>query len=70
MMHYLTAALVAIALVAIVIFAAQNLQVVEVDFLFWSLKLSKFLIILGAYVLGMLTGWGMLALVRRRLQAG
>ena len=42
MMHYLTTALAAIALVAIVIFATQNLQVVEVDFLFWSLKLSKF----------------------------
>ena len=70
MMHYLTTALVAIALVAIVIFAAQNLQVVEVDFLFWSLKLSKFLIILGAYVMGMLTGWGMVELVKRRLQAG
>lgn len=70
MMHYLTTALVAIALVAIVIFAAQNLQVVEVDFLFWSLKLSKFLIILGAYVMGMFTGWGMVELVKRRLQAG
>ncbi len=69
MMHYLTTALAAIALVAIVIFAAQNLQVVEVDFLFWSLKLSKFLIIIGAYVMGMFTGWGMVALVKRRLQA-
>ncbi|TWU29057.1 lipopolysaccharide assembly protein LapA domain-containing protein [Novipirellula artificiosorum] len=68
MMHYLTTSLLAIALVAIVIFATQNLQVVEVDFLFWSLKLSKFLIIIGAYVMGMLTGWGMVELVKRRFK--
>lgn len=70
MMNYLTTAMTAIALIAIVIFATQNLQVVEVDFLLWSLKLSKFLIILGAYVMGMLTGWGIVELVKRRLQAG
>jgi len=66
-MHYVTTALAVIALVATVIFAFQNLQVVEVDFLFWSLKLSKFLVILGTYVMGMLTGWGVIALVKRHL---
>ena len=67
-MHYVTTALAVIALVATVIFSFQNLQVVEVDFLFWSLKLSKFLVILGTYVMGMLTGWGVVALVKRKLQ--
>ena len=66
-MHYVTTALAVIALVATVIFAFQNLQVVEVDFLFWSLKLSKFLVILGTYVMGMLTGRGVIALVKRHL---
>ena len=68
-MHYVTTAMAAIALIAVIIFAVQNLQVVEVDFLFWSLKLSKFLIILGTYLMGMLTGWGVVALIKRYVQA-
>ena len=68
-MHYVTTAIAAIALIAVIIFAVQNLQVVEVDFLFWSLKLSKFLIILGTYLMGMLTGWGIVALAKRYVQA-
>jgi uncharacterized integral membrane protein len=68
-MRYVSTAIAAIALIAIVIFAVQNLQVVEVDFLFWSLKLSKFLIILGAYVLGMLTGWAAVHLLKTYVQA-
>lgn len=54
-----------IAILTIVIFALQNLQVVEVDFLFWSMKLSKFLIIIGAYLMGILTGWGIVVMVKR-----
>ena len=68
-MHYVTTALAVIALVATIIFAVQNLQVVEVDFLFWSLKMSKFLVILGTYVMGMLTGWGVVEFVKRNLTA-
>ena len=64
-MHYLTTALAFIAVVTIAIFAIQNLQVVEVDFLFWSMKLSKFLIILGSYLMGILTGLGIVVLVKR-----
>lgn len=67
-MHYVTAAIAALGLLAVVVFAVQNLQVVEVDFLFWSLKLSKFLVILSSYLLGMLTGSAVVTLVKRYVQ--
>ena len=66
-MHYVTSALAVIALAAIVIFSLQNLEAVEVDFLFWSVNISKVLVIIGTYVLGMVTGWGLVEIVKRYL---
>ncbi|MCR9293550.1 MAG: LapA family protein [bacterium] len=66
-MHYVTTALAVIALAAIVIFSLQNLEAVEVDFLFWSVNISKVLVIVGTYVLGMVTGWGLVEVVKRYL---
>ena len=66
-MHYVPTALAIIAIVLVAIFAIQNVQIVEVDFLFWSMKLSKFLVILGAYFMGMLTGWGIVEVMKRYL---
>lgn len=66
-MHYITTALAVIALAAIVIFSLQNLEAVEVDFLFWSVNISKVLVIVGTYVLGMVTGWGLVEVVKRYL---
>ena len=68
-MHYVSIVLTIAAVVIVAIFAIQNLQIVEVDFLFWSMKLSKFLVILVAYVMGMLTGWGVVAVVKRYMAA-
>jgi len=64
-MHYITGALVAIVLLAIAAFSIQNLEAVEVSFLVWSISLSKVILILGMYILGMLTGWGMVGLVKK-----
>jgi putative membrane protein len=41
----------------ILIFILQNLDVIEVDFLFWSIKVSLLLVILLPFVLGVLLGW-------------
>lgn len=68
-MHYFTGALAVIALIGIGVFSVQNLEIVEVDFLFWSVRISKVLVILGSYVLGMITGWGVIGLARKYLQS-
>ena len=41
----------------ILIFILQNLDVIAVDFLFWSIKVSLLLVILLPFVLGVLLGW-------------
>ncbi len=64
-MKYVTYALAAIALLAILIFAVQNLGAVEVSFLAWTLSMSKFVVIIASYVLGMVSGWGLVELFKR-----
>ena len=64
-MRYVTGALGIIALVAIVIFSIQNLEAVEVSFLAWSVNISKVLVIVGSYLLGMISGWGLVDLIKR-----
>ncbi len=60
MLNYVTTALAIIAIVMIAVFSIQNLGAVEVSFLVWSASVSKIIVILGSYVLGMLTGGGLL----------
>lgn len=38
------------------IFVLQNTEVVEITFLFWRLELSRVILLLGAIVLGAITG--------------
>lgn len=40
----------------VVIFSLQNSEVTEVNFLFWTLSLSRVLIILGAFGIGVIVG--------------
>ncbi len=51
----LTLALVLAAMV--IVFTLQNTEVVEVKFLFWSLSLSRVLMIFSLLVVGMVLGW-------------
>ena len=67
-MRYFTTGLAAIALLAIVIFSVQNLGGVEVSFLVWSTTISKCVVIIGAYLLGMVSGWGLVELLKKSLQ--
>lgn len=55
-MRYIKAALAILVLALIVIFAVQNLEAINVSFLAWSMTVPKFLVIIGNYVLGMITG--------------
>ena len=43
--------------VGVVLFTAQNVQVVEVRFLFWRLEMSRALLVLGVFGAGALAGW-------------
>ncbi|MCK0129959.1 hypothetical protein MWU59_00440 [Flavobacteriaceae bacterium F08102] len=40
----------------IVIFALQNIEMTEVKFLFWKITISRVLIILGSFTIGVLVG--------------
>jgi uncharacterized integral membrane protein len=54
--RYIKGALAVLALLAMIIFAVQNLEVISVTFLSWSMSIPKVLIIVGTYVLGMISG--------------
>lgn len=45
------------ALVLMGIFVLQNMEVVRVEFLIWSLQASRIIIYLGIFLIGALVGW-------------
>lgn len=46
-----------ILIVLLVLFAFQNNDEVEVDFLFWSLEMSRIVLILGSMGIGIIAAW-------------
>lgn len=40
----------------IVIFSLQNAEITDVEFLFWKLSISRVLIILGSFAVGVIVG--------------
>lgn len=44
-------------IVSVVLFLAQNLGVVEVKFLFWSIQISRSIFIFILLLLGIIMGW-------------
>lgn len=52
-----TKTIVAIAIAVIItIFSLQNSEITEVRFFFWKLTMSKVLIVLGCFAVGVLVG--------------
>ena len=49
----------------VIIFVLQNTQVVEVRFLFWTISMSRALILFGTLAIGLIGGW-LLSLPKRR----
>jgi len=41
----------------VVIFVLQNTQVVEVRFLFWTVSMSRALVLFGTLAIGLVGGW-------------
>jgi len=68
MRYFITTLLIILTLVVLT-FAIQNREPVEVAFLMWSMSLRKIFLILGTYVLGMLSGWGLVEIAKRLLDS-
>ena len=49
----------------VVVFSLQNAEVTDVEFLFWKLSISRVLIILGSFGIGVLVG--ILVSMKRKL---
>jgi uncharacterized integral membrane protein len=64
-MRQVSGVLAVILLITVIVFAVQNMGSTEVAFLAWSISLPKVILILGTYLLGMLSGWGALELLKR-----
>lgn len=63
-MRWLHLCLIALFVVAIVLFAAQNLQIVTMSFLGFSATVPMAVLAAIIYILGMATGGSLLSLVR------
>jgi uncharacterized integral membrane protein len=63
-MRYVTGTIAILLFLIVIIFAFQNRAAMDVTFLAWSLSMPKVFFILGTYVLGMLSGWGLVELVK------
>jgi len=64
-MRYVVGAVSVLLFLIILIFAIQNFEAVPVAFLRWSVSMPKIFLILGTYILGMLTGWGLVEVLKR-----
>jgi len=67
-MRLLQAVVFLASLLTIGVFAAQNTGVVTVNFLAWNLQQPVALLAVAVYVVGMLSGWTVLAFMRRSLR--
>jgi putative membrane protein len=52
--------------VLVVIFIIQNGEVVDVSFLFWTLTVSRAVMVMVIFLVGIITGWIGRSLGRRR----
>ena len=43
--------------VLILLFVVQNTQVVETRFLVWTISMSRSLLLLGTFIIGVIAGW-------------
>ena len=63
-MRYLLGLILLIFLGAVGLFAVQNTQAITVKFWNWGLTAPVAILAIGAYLLGMISGWNVVAFVR------
>jgi len=68
MMRWLYIAVICVFAVAVIVFAAENLQLVTMSFLGFSARVPLALLAAGIYVLGMVTGSSLVALLRQSIE--
>ncbi len=61
-MNRVTTVLAIIAVLALLVFALQNLEAVEIQFLVWKSQISKCILMIASFLLGGIAGIGMLEL--------
>jgi uncharacterized integral membrane protein len=67
-MRIIYTALIILFVAAVVVFCLQNLHNVTVSYLGWGMNLPLPVLVLLVYLLGMATGWGVWAFLRRSIQ--
>ncbi|HEY6259664.1 MAG TPA: hypothetical protein VIY51_28135 [Xanthobacteraceae bacterium] len=67
-MRWIYLTIIALFVAATVLFAVQNFEIVTMSFLGFSARVPLALLVALIYVLGMVTGGSLLALLRRSLQ--
>ena len=67
-MRFIQAVLFLIFLGAVGLFAVQNMEAISVGFWTWKLTAPVALVIVAVYFLGMLSGWTVVAFIRRSLR--
>lgn len=67
-MRYFQALVLLVFLSAVLVFALQNTETVTVRFLAWSTLAPEAFLIIAVYVLGMLSGWTVVAFLGRSLR--
>lgn len=68
MMKYVAGAIAILLLVVVVVFSIQNLGIVDVKFLSLSVSVPKFVVVLGSYVMGMITGGSVVSILKMARQ--
>jgi uncharacterized integral membrane protein len=68
MMKYLYVALLVALAAVVLIFSFQNRETVTVTFLSWSTTLPLFVVVIGAYLLGMASGGSVAGFVRHSVK--
>lgn len=66
-MRFILGVILLIFLGAVGAFAVQNNQPVRLEFLNWRLNTTQALLTIAVYFLGMLSGWNVVAFVRRSI---
>ena len=67
-MRRLHLAIILLLAAATLIFALQNLEIVSVDFLWFSVRTPLAILVAAAYLIGMATGGSLWALIRRSVR--
>jgi len=67
-MRWLFLTIISLLTIVTVVFAVQNMEVVSVDFLWFGVRLPLAFLIVAVYIIGMATGGGVWALIRRSVK--